>query len=295
MAQRIRCRDANSPGFVILQRFTQCGVHFRVVFQLSQRFGSIGAVRDLARVFQLVQPFLFFFVELGGLQDVSALIQQHHSRCTVRRQRERFFRFGDRDRIILGPHGSCDFNIRWNVEQSDSLLHRLCLLHLHGHLMFRVVIRVAQIKFRRSRSVDPLREKLVHIGMSFFFNCFRQVRSHHIFPSVHFQVMFQSPVKRIVSKLVPQHVKHQAAFTIRISVELARIVKIVPHNWLGPQIGLFEPFAHTGPSLVFRLILRKIVLRPQSFHERCETLIQPDISPVLAGHQVTEPLVAQFV
>ncbi len=294
-AQRIRRRRANSPRFLILQRFTQCCVHFRVVLQLSQRFGSISAIRVLARVLQLVQPFSFFFVELCGLQDVPARVKQHHHRRTVRRQRKRFFRFGNRNRIILRSPSRCDFNVRWNVEQSDSPFNLLCLLHLQCHLMFRGVIGVAQIKFRRSRSIDPLREKLIQVGMRFFFNRFRQVRGDHIFPAIHFQIMFQSAVKRIVAELVSQHVQHQPAFSVGISIKLARIIKVMPHNWLGPQIWLPEPLAHAGPTLIFRLVLRKIVLRPQSLHERRKAFVQPDISPVLASHQIAEPLVAKFM
>ena len=161
--------------------------------------------------------------------------------------------------------------------------------------MFRIIVGIAQIESRSSRSIHPLRKKLVHVRVRFFVDRFRKICGHHVLSAIRFQVVPQSPVKSFLAQLVPQHVQHQSAFPIRVSVELAGIVEIVPHDRLRPKIWLPKPLSCALPSFILGLVPGEIVLAPHRLQEGREPFIEPNISPILAGHQIAKPLVSQFV
>src|SRR6266852_4783013 len=100
----------------------------------------------------------------------------------------------------------------------------------------------------------------------------------------------QSAIESVFANLVAKHVQNQAAFAVGVAVEFAGVVKVVAYDGLGVESARPQPLLHAGPSLVIRLILRIARFAPRHFKKSGEALVQPDIPPVLAGHQVAEPL-----
>ena len=49
---------------------------------------AAGAIRNLAGILQLVEQLFFLFLELRGLQDLRAFIEEHHLWRRIRRERE---------------------------------------------------------------------------------------------------------------------------------------------------------------------------------------------------------------
>src|SRR5260370_7869022 len=92
-----------------------------------------------------------------------------------------------------------------------------------------------------------------------------------------------------------EHVKLPSTLDVGIAVEFAGVMEVVTHDGLGIEIRLLEPCARITPSLVLALVLREMRFDPHVFHEGRETFIKPDVAPVFARDQVTEPLVAELM
>src|SRR5580765_4639196 len=102
--------------------------------------------------------------------------------------------------------------------------------------------------------------------------------------------MLHAAIKRVVAKLMAQHIEDPSAFAIGIFVKFTGIFEIVPDNWLVPERIAPKPLARGLPAFVVGLILAKTRFAPDSFQKRGESFIKPDVSPVFAGDQIAEPL-----
>jgi hypothetical protein len=69
----------------------------------------------------------------------------------------------------------------------------------------------------------------------------------------------------------------------------------VANNGLGVEISIGEPLASAIPTLGIGFVFAEMRFRPHVFHECSKAFVEPDVAPVLAGDQITEPLVAEFV
>src|SRR5438093_1117568 len=107
--------------------------------------------------------------------------------------------------------------------------------------------------------------------------------------------MLQRTVKSVFTELMAEHVQNPSALAVRIAVEFAGIVEVVAHDRLVPEIAASEPLAGVVPALVIGLILAEVRFGPQGFHESGKTFVEPDVSPIFAGDEIAEPLVAEFV
>src|SRR5712672_111716 len=156
--------------------------------------------------------------------------------------------------------------------------------------MLCVVIRIADIELWCACTVNPLIKKLLDVSMIGFVDSFDEIGGDDVLAAMDFEVMAQSAIKSILANLLAKHVQHQAALAVSVVVKFAGVVKIVPHDWLGVETGLREPFVDRGPSIIVGLIFRILRFGPHHLEERRETLVQPDISPIVAGDQVAKPL-----
>ena len=152
---------------------------------------------------------------------MSALVKQHHYRRTIRGQSKGLFSFRNHDGVAFRSKRSCNFHLGRNPEQANPAFELLCLLRSERHLVLPIVIRVAQIKLRRSRAIHPLREKLVDISVRFLFDRFRQIRTDHVLPAICFQIVLQPAIECVFSQLMAQHIQHQPTLAICIAIKFA--------------------------------------------------------------------------
>ncbi len=171
----------------------------------------------------------------------------------------------------------------------------LRLLYRERDLFLFRIVCVDQLKLRRARSINPLREKRVHVRVRRFLDRLRQVRGHHVLATVHFQVVLQPRVERVLSKLPAQHVQHPSALSVGVAVEFLRLIKVVAHDRLVVQRVISKPLPGLFPAVIIRGVFSKVRFRPNRLHERGKSFVQPDVAPILGGHQVTEPLMPQFM
>ncbi len=122
-----------------------------------------------------------------------------------------------------------------------------------------------------------------------------QVGGDYVFAAIGFQVMVQSAIKGLFANLLAKHVQNEAAFAVGVVVKLARVVEIVAHNRLAVQIRLAHPLLHRLPAFVVGLLFGIVRLGPDHLEKRRETLVEPDVSPIVAGDEVAEPLMRQLV
>src|SRR5260370_36020841 len=181
------------------------------------------------------------------------------------------------------------------MEKSDSAFHSLRLFHGQGDLMLGSSVAVADDKLRGSRAVNPFVEELLPVNVIRFFDGLDEIRGDDVFAAMDFEIVPQAAIESILANLVAEHVQHQSALSVSVVVKLAGVVKIVPHDRLAVQVGLAEPLLDRAPSLVVSLLFGIVRFGPHHLEERCEALIQPDVSPVVAGNQVAEPLMRQLV
>src|SRR5919108_1832540 len=92
-----------------------------------------------------------------------------------------------------------------------------------------------------------------------------------------------------------KHVQSPAAFPVGVAIEFAGIVEVVADDGLVKEIGVAKPAASTFPAFVVGLVLSVMRLGPHKFHKGGKALVEPDVAPVFASDQVSEPLVAKLV
>ena len=115
-------------------------------------------------------------------------------------------------------------------------------------LFLRLVVGIADIEFRRTRSVNPLIEKLIDVCVCGFFNRFGQIRRDYILAAIHFQIVFQSSIELFGAKLMAKHVQSPAAFVIGVAIELAGIVEVVTNDRFGVEIAAWRTKCARHPS-----------------------------------------------
>src|SRR2546429_1283835 len=107
--------------------------------------------------------------------------------------------------------------------------------------------------------------------------------------------MFQAAVKSVFAELVAKHIENPPALAISVAVEFTGIIEIVANDWLVPEVAAREPLACVIPALVIDLVLAEVRFRPYRLHERGEAFVEPNVAPIFAGDEISEPLVAEFV
>src|SRR5260370_12331371 len=171
----------------------------------------------------------------------------------------------------------------------------LGLLYGQRNLMLGIIIRIADIELWCACAVNPLIEKLLDVRMIRFVDGLDEIGGDDVLAAIDLEIVPQAAIKSIFANLLAKHVQHQATLAVSVVVKFAGVVEIVPHDWLAVQSGLGEPFVDCGPSIKVSLILGIMRFSPYHFEECREALVQPDISPVVAGDQVAKPLMREFV
>src|SRR5260370_1346293 len=113
---------------------------------------------------------------------MAAFIKQHHQRSRFRGQGESLFVPRNGNVVELGSRGGGDFDFDGDAEEANAALDLLSLFNAHHYLMLLVVVGVAQVKFRRACSVQPLAEELVDIGGRGLFDSFGEIGGSQMSP-----------------------------------------------------------------------------------------------------------------
>src|SRR5437868_2635182 len=99
----------------------------------------------------------------------------------------------------------------------------------------------------------------------------------------------------IVTQFFPEHLQYESGFSIDISGVLHRVAKFVSNDRHVKQPPLPEPPRLGTPTRIRGVIRAVLMLLPKRSHKRGETFIEPQICPILSGHQIAEPLMAHFM
>src|SRR5207253_8505815 len=102
--------------------------------------------------------------------------------------------------------------------------------------------------------------------------------------------MLQRMKEDIVTELFPEHLQHQACLAVDISRVLKRVAKIVRHYGNLEQAPLPQPRRLRAPARVRSIVGAVLMFLPNGGHKRRESLVEPYVAPILAGHQIAEPL-----
>ncbi len=201
-------------------------------------------------------------------------------------------------RLAAGGRG--DLNVHGHVEQADEPFDFLRLLHVELHLMRRIVVRVTHAKFRRPGAVNPLMEELIHVDRRGFFDGLLQVIGDHVLAAIDFEIVVKAAEEIIVAELRAQHLQHPAALRVDVAGKLDHVVRIARHDGHSVEAARTRPSALKPATLVLPEFIGGVVravirFGPVVLKIRSEALVQPKIRPVLAGNQIAEPLVRQFV
>src|SRR5260221_1772683 len=103
-------------------------------------------------------------MKCGEFKEAPAVVEQHHQRSAVCGKPKRFFWLRDGERKSFCPGGSSNLYGGWDSEQPDAPFQILRLLYFQRDLVLGDVVRIVQVKLRRSCSVNQLRKKLGDVG-----------------------------------------------------------------------------------------------------------------------------------
>ena len=234
-------------------------------------------------------------LEIQSLQDFVALIENNHEGSPVRRQGKCFLSFAHFEGIGFAVGRCRNFNVHRHVEQAYHAFDFLCLLHGQFDLVVCVVVRVTHVVNRRPRAINPLLEELVHVRRSGLLNGFLQVRGNHVLPAIRFQVIMQPAEKILIAELGAQHLQDPAALGVDVAGVFERVVKIMGHDRIREEPGIAEPLALVAPEFISYCIFAVLLLSPKMLKICGEAFIQPETCPILAGDQISKPLMRHFV
>src|SRR5687768_7927639 len=105
------------------------------------------------------------------------------------------------------------------------------------------------------------------------------------------EVSLDAFAKKLGPKLAPQHVQHPAALRInQVSEQIGRII-VAPKND-GTRIfrhGAIDEPARAVEHAVEKILLAVLMAVVKVRVIRREAFVQPDLAPVFARHQISEP------
>ena len=111
-----------------------------------------------------------------------------------------------------------------------------------------------------------------------------------------FEVGLNARPIKVIAELRPQHVQHPTALGIGAEVELLHgvcvfvkddrsFVVVLGQHAIGRVF--VEAVEHCIAAERVSLVEMRVV--------RCEALVEPEVAPIFAGHQITKPLVSHLV
>ena len=165
MAQSIRSGGAKPPKRVAAQGSTKSAHHCLIILDFFERLNRVGTIGEVSGVFQLIEPFLLFFVKFGSLENVVPFVEEHHERGGVRWNGEDLLGLRNGNGIKLGAGCGLDFDVNRDAKDAHAAFDFLRLLDGQSNLMLVVVVGITQIEFRRARPIKPLGKKLIHVNV----------------------------------------------------------------------------------------------------------------------------------
>ncbi len=158
-----------------------------------------------------------------------------------------------------------------------------------------VIVSIAHLVIRRSGSINPLLEELVHVRRGGLLDGFLQVRGYYVLAAIGFQVIMQAAEKIPIAELGAQHLQHPAALGVNVSGILERVVKIVGHDRIVEEPRVPKPLALVAPKFVGDRVFAVFLLGPEMLEICGEAFIQPEIRPIFAGNEISKPLMRHFM
>ena len=111
------------------------------------------------------------------------------------------------------------------------------------------------------------------------------------------EVALHARAEGLVAEVAAQHVQHEAPLVVRVRVEhvLVRVPLVPDQRVEAPAHARAEVAAQFVHPVVLRRHRALVVLEPQVLRVVREALVERQVAPRLAGHQVAEPVVEQLV
>ncbi len=180
------------------------------------------------------------------------------------------------------------------VEEQHLLARLLGLPHGQLGLSAQLVPRVIDRQGRFAAVEDPLIEKFIPRASRQLFKDAEQVVRLDVSIAMSLEIGADGLAVDLRPGLTPQHVEHPCAFRIGSVIELLHRIRVA-----APDDGFFvriredstrvfqQLITHLVPAGFLRVVEVRVVGR--------ETLVEPELRPILAGDKIAEPLVRRLV
>ncbi len=143
--------------------------------------------------------------------------------------------------------------------------------------------------------IGPLIEELVKGAAGKFFDDAVQILGHHVLKLVAFQIGLDAAAVEFLAELTAQHVQEPASFGIGQEAELIfRGVVIAAHDGVG-LVGLVDDALGALIHVVKERVAPLFIAVVEVVVIGGKPLVEPDIRPILARHQIAEPLVGHLM
>ena len=292
LAQPLRCRETHAVKRIVVQRVLELLQGIALAAHLLNREQAsehVALVRELR-------------VEHRGRGSEGDFRQQRHPGIDAHALR----RFRQRDievlRLVLHVQHAVhdaglglESNRQRHVEEQHVVAQALHLLDGELRQLRPLIPGVGDIQLGMMRVIDVLVEELIKRTSAQLLDHLVQVLGDHAPVLMTLQVGLDAAAIEILTELTAEHVENPASLGIRVKAELIlRRVEVAPHDGVrvvGHGGDALEPRIHHVEKgvvaiLVF-LVERLVVSR--------ETLVQPQVRPVLAGDEIPEPLMHQLM
>ena len=270
----------------------------RLVLALGQELDGLQAAKRVGGVGQLR-------VELRGRRGEGDLGQQGE----VGVDADDLRRLGQGEVVVLGQLGDRQGVVdrlavgletyrQRHVKKQDVVVDLLRLLHADlGQLGF-LVPRVGDLQFRMVRVENVLVKKAVERPAGMFLDDRAQILGDDVAVAMPLEVGLDAFAKQVWPKLRAEHVQDPAALGVRQKTVFAEhvlrdLIVAVDHR-CGVVRAAREAFL-VAVQTVVELVDAVLVPGEQVRVVGGESLVEPKLAPVLAGDEVAEPLVRQFV
>ena len=261
------------------------------VWLRGKLFHRPDALDGIRRMQRLLFPLFARLPEPELLQEPVAGIEKHHGRLFGTRERQHGVLCPNRRTVRRHARGCGHLDFHGHPEDPRQAVNHLSLADGQLKSPCGIAPGVGNVVDRMSGPVEPLVEEPVKILPGRFLNGALEVVGFDGLKPVRRRIEIDRAPKQRISQREPEHVEDSR--TTRIDIRSVRALADDRLSSEGPVN--IDARLLIAVQVVDELIAAAGCLKVQRVEVACKALIQPEMTPILAGDQVPPPLVRHLV
>ena len=191
---------------------------------------------------------------------------------------------------------SCDGKADWQLhaEEANLLAELLGLPHGDFGLLRSGVPRIVDFQFRHAAVEEPLIKKLIKRKPADFLDNVLKIFGADDAIAMPFKIRLDALAVQFHAELAAQHVEHPGTLWVGARVELLHGIAIVAPDD-GAGVVCLKHLLGFLPECILHRIGTEFLLLIENGVVAGEAFVEPEMRPVTAGDEVTEPLVSGLV